>query len=94
MQQLSASLDINNASRIQFNRPVTLEEARKYLWRYSPPQDALRGDPTEFRNAGRQQRFLLKKGDASLVMSLQQGLANEYIKRNVIRSNAPVELPK
>jgi hypothetical protein len=93
MPPLSANLDANNASRVQFNRPVTLEEARKYLWRFSPPKDALCGDPTEFPTVGRQQRFVIKKGDPSLILNLPQDLYIESMRRNILRSNVPVDLP-
>jgi hypothetical protein len=95
MTPLSATFDGNGTSRIQFNRPVTLEEARTYLWRFSPPQDALRADPSDANKTGSlHQRFLIKTGDPSLMLNLPSDLYVEYSRRSVIRSNAPVELPK
>src|ERR671924_1119228 len=81
MVPLSASVDTRDSSRIIFSRPVTLDEARHYLWRQPPARDALRADPTERPTNGRQRQFFIKTGDLDLVLSLQHGLSSEYLKR-------------
>jgi hypothetical protein len=93
---LTAQIDPANAGRIRFSRPVTLSEAISYLWSQPPMQrDALRADPIERSMLGRQHAFLIKKDDMDLLLSLQHGLGNEYLKRlKPIMSNAKVELPK
>jgi hypothetical protein len=90
---LSASLDAKDSSRIIFNQLVTLDEARRYLWRQPPSQDTLRADPAERSVGGKQRQFLIKK-EVDLVMSLQHGLSGEYLKRlRPISSTAkPTEL--
>jgi len=94
MAPLSATFDADNVSCVQFNRPVTLEEARKYLWRFSPPQDALRPDPADLNKTGRHQRYLIKTGDPSLMLYLPQDLYFEYSRRSILKSKGPIELPK
>jgi hypothetical protein len=104
MGPLTAKIDANEASRIVFSRPVTTDEARKYLWLTMRSPDALRPDPAERPQAGRQQKFLVKK-DLDLLLSMQHGLDREYVKLlqspmganggpGVLVSNAPVGLPK
>lgn len=77
----------------------------KYLWWTMPSADALRPDPQEKSHAGRQQKFLIKRGDLDLLLSMQHGLDREYLKMlqapmnakggpGVLGSNAPAELPK
>jgi hypothetical protein len=94
MDPLKARVDTNDSSRIIFSHALTLEEARRYLWKRPPPVDALRPDPKEFAVHGRQRQYLIKK-DLDVVLSLDHGLANEYVKRiKPISSTAPAELPK
>jgi hypothetical protein len=62
MVPLSASVDADDPSRIIFNQPVTLDEARSYLWGQPPSHDALRADPAERSIGGKQRHFLVKTG--------------------------------
>jgi len=93
---LSVQLDPADSGRLIFSQPVTLEQAKTFLWARPPARpDALRPDPAERSLGGRQRKFLIDKSQMELLFSLQHGLANAYVRRvQPIMSNAPAELPK
>ena len=92
---LQAQIDPAQSSRIIFNLPLNLTEATNYLWAKPPAKPAvLRPDPGEHAHHGRQHRFLIDKSDMDVLLSLQQGLGNEYLKRiKPIPAVGKVELP-
>jgi len=97
-EELSARVDEENTSLIIFSRPVTLDEAKSYLWK-KPPDDpkAIKPDAKDAGTNGRYTRFLVDvRNNLDLALSMQHGLAEFYLRRaraNIIRSKAPPPPP-
>jgi hypothetical protein len=92
---LSVTIDPNDSARLIFSQPVTLQQAIAFLWAKPPAsKNALRPDPSDLPRAGAQKKFLIDKGDFSLIFSLQHGLADQYAKRiKPIMAKGPATLP-
>ncbi len=79
---LQAHIDPVDSGRLIFSLPLNLTEATQYLWAKPPAKSTvLRPDPSEHAHHGRQHRFLIDTSDMDVLLSLQHGLGNEYVKR-------------
>ena len=97
-QGLVARIQRDNPEVIIFNRPLTLDEARRFVWR-NPPRspDAIRPDPTEDDSEGRQTRYIIDIGDMDLILGMQHGLDQYYqtqIRGHIVRSAGSPEIPE
>lgn len=56
-KQLTISRFENDYHTVVFNRPVSLEEATQFIWRFPPKESAITPDPAEAASGGYQTRF-------------------------------------